>query len=568
MVDTVNDLKALNVPFHLVHVLGWHHPHDGGGGLFTWASEALAEADNGLVISGVASGNGCWQRCWDGRRIDARWFGVKADGVISPISAQIMAGTYETGTIAGTDDTVPLQAAMNAARELRVPLDLPSGIILVADMLRAFTSIYGAAGGTGGHSSGETGTVICRTDRVNENSAVIAMAENTTIKNVWVRPKVLPDALWAEYPKDWLYAENCDYGIIMGGNGIIEDCRATGFVRSGLVVGEYSRIANSLAERCGQEGISVIGVECEIINSTLRHNSGCGIVVRKSMARVFNSKFEMNSQSGCHILGSNFIFSGNTIDRNSGPGLWIADGLRNGIVSNNLFLRNGCAYGSRNDQSAKNDETSWGRWPESRPGHYSYRPIDDPQNSIFPSRPEDSCHIKAIDAYRICVTGNIFSPGPDDLDLALSSPSYCFYFSKNTVAEMHGNTFEGDGYAKDYPGGMGAVYAGGHRDCVALIEQEDGNSAPRKLSSKSGSLSIEHGNVAHNGRMFVGFRSTRFHYGIAEIVWRYDPPRGDLNVIRHIAGVSPTFLKVSLEPDRLVLSGYLDLEVWDIAISS
>lgn len=65
------------------HVAGYWKPGDGGGGAFTWTSDAASPDDGGtvLVVEPPGQRTGCWKRDVDGGgAVSVRWFGAKGDG--------------------------------------------------------------------------------------------------------------------------------------------------------------------------------------------------------------------------------------------------------------------------------------------------------------------------------------------------------------------------------------------------------------------------------------------------------------------------------------------------------
>lgn len=69
-------------------VLGYHQPHDGGGGLFVWEADqnpndvygTSGRAENALWVSSAAEEDGYWRRIVMGDAVNVRWFGARGDG--------------------------------------------------------------------------------------------------------------------------------------------------------------------------------------------------------------------------------------------------------------------------------------------------------------------------------------------------------------------------------------------------------------------------------------------------------------------------------------------------------
>lgn len=89
--DTMTDLRALLAPTAatIVHLLGYHTPSDGGGGVFRWDAGSTLPDDGGLTI--IPNGSpalGRWRRVTSGS-INIRWFGANPNATSSQNSASI-----------------------------------------------------------------------------------------------------------------------------------------------------------------------------------------------------------------------------------------------------------------------------------------------------------------------------------------------------------------------------------------------------------------------------------------------------------------------------------------------
>lgn len=111
-VATIADMQALAPPTPLpggvgcVHVLGFHAPGDGGGGLFSWSASSGAAEDGGLVFASThpsAPAAARWTRLVAGA-LQASWWGLEGDG---------------------SDETSALQAAFDAAAGNSLVFDRP-----------------------------------------------------------------------------------------------------------------------------------------------------------------------------------------------------------------------------------------------------------------------------------------------------------------------------------------------------------------------------------------------------------------------------------------------------------
>src|SRR5262245_2631097 len=120
--DTMADLRALSAPTAaiIVHLLGYHSPSDGGGGVFRWDAESTLPDDGGLTIIPAGSPTqGRWRRVASGP-VDIRWFGASPNASSSENSASIQKAI---DSLPGSGGTVLFPAGIyrvaNAIRVLR-----------------------------------------------------------------------------------------------------------------------------------------------------------------------------------------------------------------------------------------------------------------------------------------------------------------------------------------------------------------------------------------------------------------------------------------------------------------
>jgi pectate lyase-like protein len=125
--DTMADLRALLAPTAatIVHLLGYHTPSDGGGGVFRWDALSTLPDDGGLtIIPNGSTTQGRWRRVTSGP-VDIRWFGASPDASSSQNSGSIQKAI---DSLPGSGGTVLFPAGVyrvaNAIRVLRNKVSL------------------------------------------------------------------------------------------------------------------------------------------------------------------------------------------------------------------------------------------------------------------------------------------------------------------------------------------------------------------------------------------------------------------------------------------------------------
>jgi Pectate lyase superfamily protein len=134
--DTMADLRALLAPTKaiIVHLLGYHTPSDGGGGVFRWDALSTLSDDGGLTIIPKGSKTpGRWRRVTSGP-VNVRWFGASPDASSSENSASIQKAI---NSLPGSGGTVLFPAgAYRVADTIRV---LRNNVALIGDGVDATT---------------------------------------------------------------------------------------------------------------------------------------------------------------------------------------------------------------------------------------------------------------------------------------------------------------------------------------------------------------------------------------------------------------------------------------------
>jgi hypothetical protein len=127
-VSTVSELRH-TTPSKESEVLveGYHHPGDGGGGIFYFDTDTDSkDADGGLAIApspDVAALSGVWRRLQIGNAVNARWFGALPDpstNQMNALQSAVDAASATTGTLFIPQGTYGVSGK----------LTLPSGLTL------------------------------------------------------------------------------------------------------------------------------------------------------------------------------------------------------------------------------------------------------------------------------------------------------------------------------------------------------------------------------------------------------------------------------------------------------
>ena len=84
--NTIADLKLENgLVFNTIHVLGYHTPGDGGGGIFYWDSTSIESDNGGTIIQATDITTGRWKRPGSGT-VNVKEFGATGLGIVSDSS--------------------------------------------------------------------------------------------------------------------------------------------------------------------------------------------------------------------------------------------------------------------------------------------------------------------------------------------------------------------------------------------------------------------------------------------------------------------------------------------------
>lgn len=123
-VATLADLKALTDRPAVVFVASRTTHGDGYAGAFRWVSGSSTTADDALVVAPTSGESGRWKRIYDGR-LDAQWFGFKADGLSG----------------SGATNSMALQAAIAAGIAAAGEVELPAGTAYIATTIAISGSV-------------------------------------------------------------------------------------------------------------------------------------------------------------------------------------------------------------------------------------------------------------------------------------------------------------------------------------------------------------------------------------------------------------------------------------------
>lgn len=350
-----------------------------------------------------------------------------------------------------TDDTAAIQSANNTAAAQGVALYFPQGTYAVTKTLQQTVTWMGPDAGTVYDT--DNPVRLLKTNGNTNGSAVVQIsASNVSCRYLSCIVSNPPSYDMSTYPTGSSYASNPSYGFYVADSTkaqglLFYGCSTSGFSIAGIYLGAGTTGQIELCDvRFGAAGILVAGTNCVVIDCTLHHNCGQGLVVNGPGAQMINNRVEWNAAEGISISsGGNFLVSSNLFDRNGKAGVAVANGS-GGAVNGNYFSRNGCS----------GDGTS-GRWGFSTPGTESYALIS----------PADSCQIKVSHQSGLTISGNRYRAGQDDSEDGSFSPGYIYNNagsnSSITVANNAGEyAFSGGsgGYNSGYSGGSG-VYSGG-----------------------------------------------------------------------------------------------------------
>jgi hypothetical protein len=136
--DTMADLRAMSAPTGatIVHLLGYHTPSDGGGGVFRWDALSTLLDDGGLtIIPNGTPTQGRWRRATSGP-VNIRWFGASPNATSSQNSASIQKAI---DSLPGSGGTVLFPAgAYRVADAVRV---VRNNVYLIGEGIDATTLI-------------------------------------------------------------------------------------------------------------------------------------------------------------------------------------------------------------------------------------------------------------------------------------------------------------------------------------------------------------------------------------------------------------------------------------------
>jgi hypothetical protein len=120
----------------IVHLLGYHTPSDGGGGVFRWDALSTLPDDGGLtIIPNGSPTQGRWRRVTSGP-VDIRWFGASPNATSSQNSASIQKAI---DSLPGSGGTVLFPAgAYRVADAIRV---VRNNVALIGEGVDATTLI-------------------------------------------------------------------------------------------------------------------------------------------------------------------------------------------------------------------------------------------------------------------------------------------------------------------------------------------------------------------------------------------------------------------------------------------
>ena len=298
--NTVRTMRRLaetaGAPGQVVLLLGYHRIGDGGGGLFRWAPDSVADDNGGAVIAVAGVATGRWTRVADDVKVT--YFGARGDGVADDTAA-IQAA------IDSVSSTAPPGVVFDAQRKVGGTVHFPRGKYRISDTLLVGPST--TLRGVGSASGFQRRSMVDR----DKGSVIIARFEDPRkwmISTAVYRRGGESDRQLIPY-RAHISGGAYDRGAISRANGVK--------IRDLLLIGEtnadgeppYGGIRLQACPGAVLHGVGVFGVDVAYML-----NAGWGLAVRDcSSGSYLYGLLALYDVNGLHI--DNCYINGSRSDR-------------------------------------------------------------------------------------------------------------------------------------------------------------------------------------------------------------------------------------------------------------
>lgn len=144
-IDTISDFNSINIDdYPAVYVRGYHSPNDGGGGLFIYNSTIKRDKHNGGTIFdptksytsttnqnwfyNYSNNYGCYERVFESKTLDIRYFGAIGDGYLTNSSYSYNGINFNCRKYQGSDNYWSLYYSAIFVNSSDYDLYIPKGV--------------------------------------------------------------------------------------------------------------------------------------------------------------------------------------------------------------------------------------------------------------------------------------------------------------------------------------------------------------------------------------------------------------------------------------------------------